>query len=216
MKNYRNYLIGIFSLSVISTVAIADPGHGGGASSKFMAKFDVNKDNMVTLDELNTVSKQRFRNMDTDGNNVVTLEEFKAYVSQRRAERQQQRFAEIDTNSDGSISKDEFVQYQQKIAEQRFQKIDANNDDIVGKEEFDARKHGFRDDKSSHHGKHGMRQHGGGDRFFSRMDSSHDGQLSLDETLAAWSKWFNRIDANHDQVVTADEVKAFRDNKMGR
>jgi len=209
MKSYKKYLLGAFSLSLISAAAMADPGHG--PQGKFMMFFDTNHDNMVTISELNAAVKQRFETMDADGNGMVTPEEFKAYISERRAERQQQRFAKLDANDDGTISKDEFVQYQQKLAEQRFQRLDTNNDGAISKDEFDARQHGFRDGKYGHHGKYGMRRHGGGERFFARMDSNHDGQLTLDENLAAWTTWFNRIDANHDQVVTVDEVNAFRD-----
>jgi Ca2+-binding EF-hand superfamily protein len=216
-NRYRNYLLGLISLSMISAVAVADPGHGRGASGRFMMFFDANHDNMVTIEELNTAAKERFEKMDADGNGAVTMDEFQAYIRARKAEHQQKYFSNIDSNSDGNLSKEEFIQYREKMAEQRFQNLDANNDGMVSKDEFLAHKRGFRGGKFAHRGKCGPHGHGhGGGRFFSRMDSNHDGQLSLDETLAAWTKWFNRIDANHDQVVTADEVKAFREKMMGR
>lgn len=214
MKTYRNYLLGVLSLSLISATAIADPGHGPGG--RFMKYFDTNHDNMVTLNELNAVVKQRFEKMDADADGFVTLKEFQAYISERRAQHQQQRFAEIDANSDGNISQDEYLHYRQKIAEQRFQQLDANNDGVVSQEEFQANKRGWWGGKSAHGGKFGMRRHGGGGRFFARMDSNNDGRLTLEENLAAWTNWFKRIDTNNDQVVTADEVKAFRDKVMER
>jgi Ca2+-binding EF-hand superfamily protein len=227
MKTNRNYLVGIFSLSLLSTVALADPGHGGGASGKFMMYFDTNHDNTVTIDELNAAVKQRFGKMDADSNGEVTMDEFQAYIQQRRAEHQQQRFADMDANKDGNLSKEEYIQYRQKRLEQRFQQLDGNNDGVVSQEEYQAHKRDFRGGKHGHHGKHGYGKYGhhgkhgacdhrGGGRFFARMDSNNDGQLTLDESLAAWTKWFNRLDTNHDQVVTVDELKAFRDTMKRR
>jgi hypothetical protein len=87
--------------------------------------------------------------------------------------------------------------------------MDINNDGVVSKEEYFTRKSGYRGDKHRHHG--GDRHHGG-NRFFSRLDSNNDAQLTMEESLAAWTNWFKRIDTNNDQVVTDDEVKAFRNS----
>lgn len=197
LYQYRNAILGACTLSLVSLTAVADGGGG-----KFMEFFDANQDHVVTMSELDQASKDRFAKMDADANGVVTQEEFQAYVGERRVQWREQRFGEVDGNADNQISKEEYLAYKQKRAEQRYLEMDADNDGIVTKEEFLGRERGFRG------GKHGHR----GGRFFARLDANEDGQLTLDESLAAWSGWFKRIDANSDHVVTEDEVKAFRYN----
>ncbi len=198
MKTFTKLMIGMSSLSLVSMAALADGSRGQG---KFMEFFDSNKDNMVTISELNEASKQRYTKMDADANGVVTMEEFEAYIGDRKTQWREQRFAAMDSNSDGQVSKEEYILYKQQSAEQRYQEMDANNDGIVSKEEYLNRKRGYRGGQHGHHG---------GNRFFSKLDRNNDAQLTLDESLAAWTDWFKRIDANNDQVVTEEEVKAFR------
>lgn len=214
MKTYSRFTsiaIGacVLSLGLVSLSAVAGGVKG---KSKFMEFFDANQDGVVTMSELNEASKQRYAKMDADGNGAVTLEEFQAYLGDRKAQWREQRFAEMDGNGDNQISQQEYIQYKQQRAEQRYQEMDANKDGVVSKEEYLNRKRG-------HYGKgHGEKHghHRGGDRFFSRLDSNNDEQLTLEESLAAWTNWFKRIDANGDQVVTADEVQAFRQSMRDR
>jgi len=206
MKTATKLMIGMGMLALVSMAAFADSNRG---QSKFMEFFDSNKDNMVTMSELNEASKQRYAKMDADANGVVTMEEFQAYIGDRKAQWREQRFAAMDSNSDGQISKEEYIRYREQRAEQRYHDMDINNDGVVSKEEYFTRKSGYRGDKHRHHG--GDR-HYGGNRFFSRLDSNNDAQLTMEESLAAWTNWFKRIDTNNDQVVTDDEVKAFRNS----
>ena len=46
----------------------------------------------------------------------------------------------MDTNGDGKISKEEFMDAAKKRAEARFQKLDANGDGYITKDELDAAK----------------------------------------------------------------------------
>jgi len=210
MKIYRqftSFAIGACILS-LSLAAVADDGKGKG---KFMEYFDSNQDGVVTISELNEASKQRYAKMDADGNGTVSMEEFQAYVGDRKAQWREQRFAEMDANGDLQVSKQEYILYRQQRAEQRYLDMDADNDGVVSKEEYLNRKRGNRD---HHGGKHG--HHRDGNRFFSKLDSNNDAQLTLDESLAAWTNWFKRIDANGDQVVTADEVQAFHNSMRDR
>jgi Ca2+-binding EF-hand superfamily protein len=216
MKTYSrftNLAIGACVLSLVSLAAVAGGAKGKG---KFMEYFDANQDGVVTMSELNEASKQRYTKMDADGNGAVTLDEFQAYLGDRKAQWREQRFTEMDSNGDNQISQQEYIQYKQQRAEQRYQQMDADNDGVVSKEEYLNRKRGHYGKKHDreHGGKHA--HHHGGDRFFSRLDSNNDAQLTLEESLAAWTKWFKRIDANGDQVVTAEEVQAFRDSMRDR
>jgi Ca2+-binding EF-hand superfamily protein len=210
MKKHSVFLIASISMSLVTGSVLADPGHH--RKSRFMSFFDSNNDNIVTMDELNEAAKSRFSKMDTDGNGTVTMNEFRAYVDQRKEEQREARFKKLDTNSDGQISKDEYLSYKQQKAEQHFQAKDTNNDGLISQDEFGDRKHGAyckkHGNKHGHYGgKHG---HHKGARFFSKLDSNNDGQVTLEESQTAWTNWFKRIDANNDQVVTLDEVKNFR------
>lgn len=209
MKSLNIYSIAIFALGLSATVAVAGSHHHGGVEGKFMSLFDANKDNMVTLAELDAVSKQRFAKMDADANGVVSLDEFQAYLDTRKSERRMQRFAQMDANNDRQVSKEEYIQYKMRSVEQQFQAADTDHDGLVSEEEYLARKWDYHGGK---HGKHAG-HHRGGNRFFTKLDSNGDEQLTLDETLNAWNNWFKRIDANNDQVVSQDEIEAFR-NKM--
>ncbi len=68
------------------------------------------------------------------------------------------------------------------------------------------------DDDREHrewHGKH----HGRHARFFGRIDTDRDGQISRDELLAAQQRqlaMFERADTNHDGKVSREERQALR------
>lgn len=55
----------------------------------------------------------------------------------------------------------------------------------------------------------------GGDRWFTQLDTNHDGAISKDEASAAAQarvdKMFARMDTNHDGLITQDEIKAAAD-----
>ena len=84
-------------------------------------------------------------------------------------------FARLDTNKDGKISRDEFAAFRESNA-----KVDAK-----------ATKAGKR-----------------GERLFARFDKDKDGSLSRAEAndVLAWR--FKRMDTNHDGVLTLEELQA--------
>ncbi|NOX42734.1 MAG: hypothetical protein GXP19_03240 [Gammaproteobacteria bacterium] len=221
-------ILAVFFIQIsLTAVAIAGPGHvsanfgvnfGVNKGGKFMAFFDSNSDKIVTMDELKDASKKRFTKMDADGDNIVSADEFKIYVGKRRQERRQKGFQMADSDSDGQVSKEEYINHKKQKAERRFQQMDANSDGLVSREEFSAvtpwRYDGRHDGR--HVGKSGVGKpgrHGGGARFFSRLDGNGDGYVTRDESVIAWSNWFKRIDANSDQVVIEEEVQQYRNNK---
>jgi len=189
----------------MSVATMADPMQHDGHRNRFMQFFDTNGDNVVTMDEFKDAAVNRFNNMDADNNGVVTVKEFQSYISAKRKERRAEYFNNVDANKDGSISQQEYIQYQQKKAEMQFQSMDTNKDGMLSSEEFTSHRKNWRG--------HGPRHdYKGENSMFSRIDTNNDGNITQDESLAAWSRWFSRIDANGDKSVTIDEIRNFRDN----
>jgi len=83
-----------------------------------MARFDVNQDGEITLDEVQFVRETRFAEMDADSSGGVSLEEFKDAAKAARAAKKQQRlenaFNEADANDDGNLSLEEFMASKEK------------------------------------------------------------------------------------------------------
>ena len=110
-------------------------------------------------------------------------------------------FDRLDTNKDGSISRDEFAKSREERIERR----------IVMREEM---KQG---DKSPKDGKemsrHVMRMHGQGGfggRMIVMADTNSDGQVTLAEAEAMALQHFDQMDANKDGQVTHEERRVER------
>lgn len=116
------------------------------------------------------------------------------------------RFAAMDTNHDGQVTKAELFADQQKELEQarakivqqmqiRFRALDTNRDGQLSFQEFLALAPTLRPMESA-------------DQLLQRLDSNHDGKVSAGEFRASELAKFNKLDANHDGILTPDEVKA--------
>jgi Ca2+-binding EF-hand superfamily protein len=103
-----------------------------------------------------------------------------------------------------------------------FARLDANHDGVVTRDEFmnagpgagrvERRVFVIRDGDGDGREGPGMGMRGGGmhGRMMERMDSNHDGRISLAEAEAGALQAFDRADANHDGVVTPEERQAAR------
>lgn len=116
------------------------------------------------------------------------------------------RFAALDANRDGFLTRDELrAQVEKKMAERRaaaFDALDTDRNGSISREEFAAR------------GRRGqvmmMRErHGGGRMMMGLMDK--DGRVSVDAMVKSALERFDKADANHDGVLTPEERKAARE-----
>ena len=105
------------------------------------------------------------------------------------------KFAQVDTNHDGVISRDEAAAAPQLAS--RFDDVDADKDGRVTPAEL-----------KNHAKSHRLNNKGAG--AFTKFDSNGDGVVTRDEVAAnpKLARKFDAADMDHDGRVTADEAKA--------
>ena len=108
-------------------------------------------------------------------------------------------FDKLDTNHDGTISRQEFMAGHAKMRERhviimREEKISGGK---PGEERMKMRMHG-------------MGEGGFVDHLFAMADANHDGRISLKEAETAMLAHFDRMDSNHDGRITPDEHRNVR------
>ena len=187
---------------LLSTVAFSSSSFAypkqksqGAHLSKFINKFDTNSDNQVTKAEFDIAMEQRFKKMDADGNGVVSREEFKKNTKASHKKYNKKKKAKMDTNNDGRISKQEYLEAKNRWAEKKFAKLDKNTDGFLSEQERTAEKSGKRRFKKSSH-------------YFPKIDANGDGVISAEENKASAERMFKKLDTNNDQVITQDEIQA--------
>jgi len=145
-------------------------------------------------------STPSFSSIDTNNSGVITLEELsklKRHPGKKRhhgkrhmADNKEAIFNKIDSDADGEVTEQEFIEHrdlmeQQKREKHDFSLIDSNHSGVITLEEFTKKK--------PHEGK--MRQHGkkrhdgkGGDadkieHRFAKLDLNGDGEISEQEFI---------------------------------
>ena len=169
---------------------------------KLFAKLDTNRDGYVTREEADSARDKMMHGMHAGtmhGDIEKRLAERGIHIGDRGA-----MFDRLDTNKDGSISRQEFTTAQPQIREQRV---------IV-----------MRDGKGpmSQHGPGmNMRMHrmggaGFGGHMFEMADANKDGRVSLAEAQSAALAHFDRADTNRDGRITPDERRNVRVMRIER
>jgi Ca2+-binding EF-hand superfamily protein len=114
------------------------------------------------------------------------------------------RFAAVDTNHDGTLSKSELQAAQARVMQQmmaarqqriqaEFKQLDTNHDGQLSAQEFAAAVPTLRASETS-------------DQMMQQLDTNHDGKVGPDEFRAPQLAKFAKLDANHDGVVTPAEM----------
>lgn len=121
------------------------------------------------------------------------------------------RFAAMDTNHDGKISREELAAQQQKDLqaanakirhdlEVKFRQLDTNKDGKLSLDEFLAAAPALRTAATP-------------EQQLQALDTNHDGKISPEEFRAPELAKFNKIDTNHDGIVTPQELQAAQGKK---
>lgn len=121
-----------------------------------------------------------------------------------RAANEGGRFAAIDTNKDGAVSRAEWDAHQR--TNDPFARMDSNKDGLLTKAEMQARRSG------RHGGGHGEKRGWAGNpaAFFAKTDSDGDGSISPAEWEAAGRKpeGLARMDTDKDGKLSKAEMDA--------
>lgn len=163
-----------------------------------------------------TTKKTCFTKVDKDKNATATCEERTAMCKKMHTD--------MDANKDGKISKDEFMNHQDKT----FAARDANNDGFIVIEEYivvpaDMTADKIKDEKKKIEDKNGKdatkKMDSNNDKqvtqveyvvFFYTMlddaDTNKDGKVSKDEHKQAAEKRFQKADKNNDAVIEEYEL----------
>jgi Ca2+-binding EF-hand superfamily protein len=173
-------------IAALATAGIAagqkpHQGRGPGAAYLF-EKLDANGDGAITLEEMRAHAQERRKAADLNGDGQVSPEEIELLHQERAAE----RFARIDANGDGVLSRDEVPDRYGH----RFEKLDTNGDGVVSQSEMQSGKAG------RHQGKH----RGKTPEQAGKKSGPADPEARVQER-------FQRMDANGDGVITPDELQ---------
>jgi len=173
-------------------------------AAALVKRIDTAGNGYITRDEFLTAAQKRFVKLDANGDGKLTFDEFHPQHFPRvgaqldesggghGAKRAQARFDKLDTNHDGFVSLDEYV----AGASAMFARLDPQNTGKVTAQQLAASPRALERNQD-------MAQH-----IVDKLDSNHDGVVSLDEYLAAAKARFGRLDKNGDGYITADEIPA--------
>lgn len=120
-------------LLAISGASLAEPN---GQGKRMFDRMDADGDRYISFDEFKQPGKDRGPRADLDGNGEVTQEEVAQHIAQKSAEKNAEmaekannRFAKMDLNGDGVVTKDE-------ARETAFYRMDQDQDGFLSAEEL--------------------------------------------------------------------------------
>jgi len=140
---------------------IAQDGSGRGGDRPTFEMLDVDGSGEITAEDFAALRDNRFSEVDTDGNGTVTLEEFTAAAGARAAERAAERFARLDADGDGVLSRDALEARGGRdgnFGERFLSRADTDDSGGVSAEEFEAAQERFAERRG---GRDGDRKNGG-------------------------------------------------------
>ena len=158
---------------------------------EMFAKLDSNRDGIVTREEVDALHQKMMSAMGVAGDLEKRLGDHGIMMGDRN-----QVFDRLDTNHDGSISRQEFTSAAPQVRQERVMIIRdrAGGAPMPGGPAMERiRMHGA-----------GMGR-GFGGHLFDMADTNHDGRLTLPEAEAAALAHFDKADLNHDGRITPDE-----------
>lgn len=147
--------IPVFAQDAPAPGATAESPPPPGRHGRMLDRFDANDDGAISAEEFAGIGVGDLLAADVDGDGELSVAEIKAAMDKRREERMAEMFKRrFDVDGDGKITVAELKDRQDK----RFALLDANNDGQISRDEFAKMRglmgghHGGRDGKGRHHG----------------------------------------------------------------
>jgi hypothetical protein len=123
----RVAIVGIFVLVATQAalqVTLADPPPAGDV----IAKYDTDKDQTLSLDEVKAAAAAHFDKLNKDGDTTLEANEVKGVLGAAA-------FKAADLDHDGSLSKDEYL----ALVEKLFKRADTNHDGTLNAAELHSK-----------------------------------------------------------------------------
>ncbi len=159
----------------LSAFALATAGTALAAGHEGRMGPDANDDGVVTRAEAQAHAGKMFAKMDANNDGALNEADREA----RKAERKTKMFEALDADSNGQISRDEFMAFEHE---------------------------GKRGKRGKHHRMgHGRDHHG---KMMKGADTNNDGAISEAEFTTAALARFDKTDTNNDGQVTREERRA--------
>ncbi|HEU0310888.1 MAG TPA: EF-hand domain-containing protein [Sphingomicrobium sp.] len=153
-------------------------------------KMDANKDGSITTAEIDELHATMAKDFDKykDRGHVMMMGDPNA------------AFDKLDTDKNGSISREEFTKAREERIERR----------VVIREERKKTGEGAKDGKDARHAVRMHRMGGLGGHMITMADSNKDGRITLAEAEAMALQHFDEMDKNKDGQVTREERREGR------
>ena len=155
---------------------------------EMFAKLDANRDGVVAREEVDAFHQKMMGAMAMAGDMQKRLGGHGIMMGDRN-----QVFDRLDTNHDGSISRQEFTAAHSQMRQERVMIMRDGPAGEMGMARMRMHMHGA-----------GM-ERGFGGHLFDMADANHDGRLTLQEAEAAALAHFDKADLNHDGKITPEE-----------
>jgi EF hand domain-containing protein len=189
---------------LLLAVASGAPGEAGArepalpcrSETAAMLDEDANGDGRVTLLEARAAALALFEHFDGDGDGGVTRAEADAAATSWRQQRFERRFATLDRDRDGTLSRAEMA-----LSPRRFERADRDGDGRLTRAEVS---HAFERGASGSTDTAALRS------MFWRRDRNRDGRVTRTEALAAADQRFMRRDRDGNGVVAVGGERAAR------
>jgi Ca2+-binding EF-hand superfamily protein len=179
---------GLAALTFAAAGGVALAQQAPAASPQRHARADANADGRISQAEFVQQRVQRLTASDTNRDGTVTVEERRTAMQAHRAERNAARFARLDADNNGAISRSEF--------------------DGAHAARGEGARDGARGERGHRAGRHGNR--GGAMAHQGGRHGADRGPVVISEVQTKAAEAFARIDTNNDGYVSADEGRAAR------
>ena len=171
-------------------------------------RYDVNKDGVITQEEVEAVIVERFNSFAGE-NGVITLDDFRSAWVENSRNPMVRAFQRLDSDGDGTVTAEEF----NASSDAMFNRLDRDGNGELTRpgrgERAGANKDSAKPDQrgqrsmakrsGSRHGGHGAQ------RLMDRFDTDKDGKITRAEFDQVRTTLFGNADADNNQSVSLEE-----------